>query len=79
MRNRKLQRQKKRYIENGIAEENILTITDERLKRTIGYGKNKRPILDTTPWLAVKPGTRIIIRKQANSLKGDSKENNADQ
>ena len=78
MRNRKIQRQKKRYLKNGIAEENILIITEEKLKRTIGYGKNKRPILDTTPWLAVKPGTRIIIRKQSNLLKGDRKTNNAD-
>ena len=73
MRNRKLQRQRKKMLENGVAAEDILVITEQRLKRTSEYGGKYGSIIDETPRLATKPGKRLIIRRNPISLKGDNR------
>lgn len=79
MRNRKLQRQIKKYLSNGGSKEDIEIVKEKRLNRTSEYGGRNGSVVDETPWLAVKPGKRMIIKKNSNTSKGDHKTDNADQ
>ena len=63
MRNRKLQREIKKYLCNGGSKEDIHLIREEKLNRTSEYSSKDGPISDVTPYQAIKPGLRLVIRK----------------
>ena len=63
MRNRKVQRKIKKYLSNGGAKENIHFVREEKLNRTSEFSSKDGPISDVTPYQAIKPGLRLVIRK----------------
>ena len=62
MRNRKVQRKIKNLIEEGVPRENIRVIHEEKLKLRSEIITNGEPAKDPTPWKAIKPETRLVVK-----------------